>query len=368
MMTHLVDRRFGCFYPAPELVDGAYSSTFDHVESTVGRKFDVFSTFIELGADYPGNPGAPPVRKQHSEIAAAAAAGHDILVAVGTTCSYVKCSDSNYYPVYATGSDIRAGTFDGELTNLFNWLLSLGVNITVRFMWEANLGPNVSKYYPGVTSYSSAGTPDKPTISPLRVMTSTGLPPITSPNDFIQTWQYVTTLLRGLNNAESLLKMFYCPGCNDGSAAQAAGITLTSMFPGTAYVDYIGYDTYNEIGSIWHSPLDTLRGPRESDRAHPFAYDIVAALHPTADLWIGEINCMDQGDVKDTSHTAVGHSKAQWYSDLFTIKDDLPRLKVINFFDQSGTRSTWPFNSSTTALAAFRQGFDRRLVGLTRTL
>jgi hypothetical protein len=324
----------------------------------------VFSTFIDLAADYPGNPSAPATRKQHSEIAAAAAAGHDILVALGTTYAYVQCSDGIYYPVYATGADIRTGTFDTKFASLFNWLLSLGVNVTVRFMSEANIGPNISKYYPGVTGYSSAGTPAKPTSSPLRVMTSSGLSPITSPTDYKQTWQYVTTLLRGLTNAGNLLKMFYCPGSNDGSAAQTAGNTLTAMFPGTTCVDYVGYDAYNEIGSIWHSPLDTLRGPRESDNAHPFAYDIVTALHPTADLWIGEINCMDQNDPKDTSHTAVGHSKAQWYSDLFAIQDDLPHLKVINFFDQAGTRDTWPFDSSGTAFTAFQQGFDWRQVGL----
>ena len=366
-MPHLVNRKFGCFSPTTTLVNGAFAYNFDYLESTVGRRFDVFSTFLDLGADYPGNPSAPATRKQHSEIAAAAAAGHDVLVALGTAYTYVKCSDSNYYPVYATGADIRAGMFDAQLTSLFNWLLNLGVNITVRLMWEANLGPNVSKYYPGVTSYSSAGTPAKPTNSPLSVMTSSGRSPITSPTDYIQTWQYVTRLLRGLTNAGSLLKMFYCPGSNDGRTAQAAGHTLTTMFPGTTYADYVGYDSYNEIGAIWHSPLDTLRGFRESDNTHPFAYDILTALHPTADLWIGETACMDQNDAKDTTHTAVGHSKAQWYSDLFAIQNDLPRLTVINFFNQPGTRDTWPFNSSSAALAAFQTGFDNRLVGLPHT-
>ncbi|MDB5175439.1 MAG: hypothetical protein JWM81_297 [Candidatus Saccharibacteria bacterium] len=357
-MTQMVDRKHGAFYPATTVTNGSYAYNFDYLESTVGRKFDIYSTFIDLGSDYPGNPTPPSTRKQHSDIAAAAAAGHDILIAMATSYKYVQCTDGKYYPVYATGADIQAGMFDSQFTSIFTWLLSLGVNVTVRFMWEANLGPNISAYYPGVTSYASTGTPAVPTSSPLKVMTSSGLSPITSPADYKQTWQYVTTLLRGLPNASSRLKMFYCPGCNDGSAAQAAGNTLSAMLPDPAYVDYIGYDTYNEIGSTWHSALDTLRGPRESDSTNLWAYDLLTSLNSTADVWIGEINCMDQNDSKDTSHTAVGHSKAQWYADLFNLTTELPRLTTINWFDSPGTRMTWPFNSSSAALSAFSAGFN----------
>jgi len=353
----LVDRKFGCFFPTPTISGGAYVYNFDYLESTVGRKFDVYSTFIDLSSDYPGNPNAPSTRKMHSDIAAAAAAGHDILIALGTTVGYVQASDGNYYPSYATGADIRTGAWNARLTNLFTWLLGLGVTITVRWCWESNLGPNVSVYYPGCGAKPSTGTPSPPTNSPLTPLTTTGLSVYTNPADYIATWQYVTNLLRSLPNSNHL-KMFYCPGSNDGSAAQASGNTLTDQFPGTAYVDYVGYDTYNEIGSTWHTPLDTLRGPRESDVSKPFAYDILTTLHPTADVWIGEINCMDQNDAKDTSHAAVGHSKAQWYTDLFAIADELPRLKVINFFDQPGTRNTWPFNSSSAAMSAFVTGFN----------
>ena len=67
-MPHLVNRKFGCFSPTTTLVNGAFAYNFDYLESTVGRRFDVFSTFLDLGADYPGNPSAPATRKQHSEI------------------------------------------------------------------------------------------------------------------------------------------------------------------------------------------------------------------------------------------------------------------------------------------------------------
>jgi hypothetical protein len=361
-VTALIDRKFGCFYPSTTVANGSYVYNFDYLEGAVtGRQFDVFSTFLDLQSDYPGNPTPPSTRKKHDEITTAMQNGRDVLGALSTVYTYVQCTDGGYYPVYAAGVDIQAGTFDARITAEFNWLLgaaaAYGRTVIVRFMWESNLGPNVSQFYPGTTGYAATGTPTPPTSSPMKVLTSNGASPITTPADYIATWRYVTNLLRGLTNG-SRVKTFYCPGSNDGSAAQAAGNTLSAMFPGTAYVDYVGYDTYNNIGTGWNTPLATLRGPRPSDASNPFAYDILTALHSTADVWIGEINCMDQNDPLDTSHSALGHSKAQWYTDLFAIADDLPKLTTICFFNQPGTRKTWPFNSSADALAAFQQGFN----------
>jgi hypothetical protein len=358
----LVDRDFGCFYPATKVVGGAYAYTMDYLESIVGRKFDVFSTFLDLSADYPGKTPAPSTRKQHSEVGQAMAEGHDILVALGTAYTYVQASDLGYYPVYATGADICAGTFDTQLAGS-STTSSARLSCTTASSRSGScgrptLGPNVSPYYPGTGAHAvgvDAAHTVKPTSSSL--LTSSGLSINTDAADYKATWAYVTAFLRGLTHG-SRIRMFYCPGSNDGTAATAAGNTILGMLPPDSQVDCVGYDTYCSLGATWQTPEETLAGPRPSQGSVTTAYDILTAAS-TRDVWIGEINCMDQNDAKDTAHVAVGHSKPAWYEELFSLDSTvLPRLTTICFFDQPGTRNTWPFDSSALALTAFQAGFN----------
>lgn len=363
-------RQWGAYYPLPVAKsNGAYVYNFGYLEGVQSlRKFNVYSCFLAFSSDYPGIAVPPSTRSQHSEVVAAMAAGHNIMIALDPVTSYVAASNGLYYPVRATGADVRAGTWDAMISGLFNYLLTnaitYNVNIVVRPMWEANLGPSGSAFYPGNTGLAAGGTPAPPTGS--SVFTTTGNSVITTPQDYKDTFAYLSALLKALTGG-SRIKMFYCPGSNDGSAAQAAGNTLATMAPTLATGDFAGYDTYNSIGGPWFTPLQTIAGPRTSDPTYnggagTTAYSLLDGIYPVGggvSIAIGEMNCMDQGDPLDTSNTASGHSKPDWYTDLFALPDStLPRLSLLAFFDASGTRRTWPFDSSATTLAAFQQAFS----------
>jgi hypothetical protein len=188
VVTAIRDRKIGAYHSLGALAGDHYPYGFNDVEALVGgRKFDVYSTFLEFDSDFTGNPTPPGTRKKHSDVEAAAAAGHDILVALAPVTAYVLGSDSNYHPQYVTMADLQTGAYDAQITALADWLLGLGVTVTIRFCWEANLSSSV--WYPGTTSAAtwSAGV----------VVTTTGLPVVTSAADYIAGWRYLTNLLRG---------------------------------------------------------------------------------------------------------------------------------------------------------------------------
>lgn len=378
-MTLTDSRKWGAYYPLPKgLVGGSYVYNFGYLEGVQTlRKFDVYSTFLSFSSDYPGNPTPPSTRSQHTDVAAAMAAGHDVLIALDSTTAYMQAADGGYYPVRATGADIRSGTWDSMVGGQFTWILAqaatYNVKVIVRFMWEANLGPNVSYFYPGNPAIAATGTPAAPTGT--ASLTTTGQPIITTPQDYKDTFAYMSAFLKGLPNGDRI-RMFYCPGANDGSAATAAGNTVASMAPALASGDYAGYDTYNTIGGPWYTPAQTLAGPRPSDPTWSngtgtTCYSILDGIYPSASgvqFAIGEINCMDQQDPLDTTNTAAGNSKPDWYTALFALPDStLPRMALIAFFDSPGTRKTWPFDSTAAALAAFQLGFAGTAPGGTVT-
>ncbi|GAA5194118.1 hypothetical protein GCM10023322_57730 [Rugosimonospora acidiphila] len=307
-MTAMVNRRFGCYSPTRSNV-----YNFDTLERQVGRAFNVYSTFISFDS----------TTVTHSEIRTASDTGHDILLA--------------WQPSRTVGlrfSDILAGSYDRYIDGWFDFLAAFPTTVYIRFGHEMN-----GSYTPWSPLYTGAVASSQ----------------CTSPAQFAQVWRYLVARQRANKRAINI-RWYFCPNVND--VPVRTPYPLETFYPGSAYVDVVGYDSYNGLSGQWLSPLQTLAG-KTGTTAN--AYDRVGALRRDAGVWVGETGCVDAGDPKDINPPVYdSHSKAQWWTDLFAIGDDLPRLTTICFFNETGSRN-WRFDSSPQSLASFQRNFANRM-------
>jgi hypothetical protein len=290
-------RQFGCYYPAPS---GVYN--FDQLETQLGRKFLWYSTFISLTS----------VPSTHGELTVAAQ-DHNLLVA--------------YEPRRGVGlqfADILAGAYDLKLIAWFKFLYNLPCQVVIR--WAHEMNGSWSAYSPAYTGAASSGC--------------------TSPQEFIDVWRYVVALQRFTTGATSNIRWFFCP-----SNADIGGYPMEAFYPGSDVVDVVGYDSYEGLNGVWNTPLRTMAGYTNM-KAQATAYSRVSMLHRTAEIWIGEIGCIDASDPLDVTAVGASHSKGDFINAVFTMPmDSLPRLTTVNWFNAVGTRD-WRFDSSPAALDA----------------
>ena len=114
---------------------------------------------------------------------------------------------------------------------------------------------------------------------------------------------------------------------------------LDSLFPGDAYVDWLGVDGYNfgseKSWSSWRSFDETFKG----------TYDIVTGLS-SRPVMIGE-----------TGSTEQGGDKAAWIREGLSVDHlatNYPRLRAVIWFNQVGS-GNWPLSTSRAAMQAFSE-------------
>jgi hypothetical protein len=299
-LSPLIKRvRLGSYY---QTSNGVYN--FGSRETTLGRTFDIYSFFISFDSS----------ASSHTEITTAAAS-HDLLVA--------------WEPQKTVGinfSDILAGVHDAKLDEWITYFASLPCRVYIRFGHEMN--GSWSHYSPLYTGSDSSNCTDGA--------------------QFAQVWQYVYNRAK-VTNAATNIYFVFCPNANDSPSQ--TGNAMEDFYPGSSYVDVIGYDAYNALSGSYLSADDTLLG----NTGQAGGYARVTALHATAPVWLCETGCVDLSDPKDTGNLAAGHSKAQWLSDCARSLVG-PRLDAVVFYDWSGTRN-WKFDSSVSALAGFQSAF-----------
>jgi beta-mannanase len=305
-VTQVRDLLQGCYYPTSNNV-----YNFNVVETQIGRRFDTYSTFISFDSQVSG----------HSEMLAASKAGHDVLVAWGPSRT-----------VGLTFADILAGKFDAKIDEWLTYFATFPTRVTVRFAWEMN-----GSWMPW---------------SPLYSQTAANSSHCTSTTQFRYVWWYV------VNRSDEMapnVDWMWCPNAADGPGLDSN--KMERYYPGSSWVDIIGYDSYNSLNGKWMGAAATLAGHTNNIQLN--AYTRVAKLHPTAPIWVGETGCVDANDPKDVNPTIYpGHSKADWVKSVFALDTTaaaLPRLAAVNWFDTKGTRN-WRFDSSPEALVAYQAG------------
>jgi hypothetical protein len=115
--------------------------------------------------------------------------------------------------------------------------------------------------------------------------------------------------------------------------------SLSSLYPGDAYVDEVALDGYNwgttQSWSAWTSFWDVFSGGVTQLRALT-----------TKPLFIAEVATAE-----------AGGSKAAWISDMFATLGAHPEIRGFTWFDHA-KETDWRIDSSTESLDAFRTGLS----------
>jgi hypothetical protein len=160
-------------------------------------------------------------------------------------------------------------------------------------------------------------------------------------SDFVEMWKHVHGIFKeeGVTNATWV----WCP--NIGSSLS----TLSSLYPGDAYVDWTCLDGYNgnDGGSPTYRSFASLF---ESSYA-----SIAGSIAPNKPMMIGE-----------TASTETGGSKSEWITNMFnSLPTKFPKIHALVWFDAKepgpGGKEDWPISSSASAITAFANGLKNSL-------
>jgi hypothetical protein len=149
-----------------------------------------------------------------------------------------------------------------------------------------------------------------------------------TPALYVAAWRHVVSIFRAAGATN--VQWVWSP--NNGPTS-----TIASYYPGDSWVDVIGIDGYNWGSSLgsWQS-FTQVFGP---------AYAVVTSLSAVKPIQISE-----------TASAETGGDKPAWITSAFLseIPTSFPRLIAVIWFDEN-KETNWSIDSSTAALAAYRQ-------------
>lgn len=160
-------------------------------------------------------------------------------------------------------------------------------------------------------------------------------------SEYVAAWRYLHRIISAVAKNVSFV---YCPNViYDGPS----GEYLTSMFPGTDVVDWMGMDGYSSA-----SPIKNV-GWKTGRTLYKATYEALQALHPTAPVMICE-----------SAASETGGSKPVWLRNLLdhALPEDFPRVKAYVYFNwniieqPANERIDWPIESTEASTAAYKAG------------
>jgi hypothetical protein len=161
-----------------------------------------------------------------------------------------------------------------------------------------------------------------------------------NPTAFVNSWRHFKDICDGVgaNN----IAWVWCP-----NTVFSGSTALSSLYPGDAYVDWIGIDGYN-WGSVkggWVS-FDTI---------FQTTYNQILGIAPSKPLALCEIGCHDE----------AGQNKGAWLDDMFAKLPNYDAIKALVWFNwwitEGSTRMQWPIESNidiagSTSMTRFAAG------------
>jgi hypothetical protein len=170
---------------------------------------------------------------------------------------------------------------------------------------------------------------------------SWGAQAMADPEAYVASWRHFHDIVQAVGATN--VTWVWCPNTEPSN-----GASLSSLYPGSSYVDWTCIDGYNWglnplRPSGWQTFSSIFRG----------TYDDLLALAPGKPIMIGE-----------TASTEYGGSKAAWITDMLAtqLPANFPQIKALawfnwNIFEDGGYRD-WPIESSASAQAAFASGIS----------
>jgi len=202
-------------------------------------------------------------------------------------------------PEYAL-STITAGKYDTMIRNWANQIKAFGSPVWLRFAHEMN-----SDWYPWAEGVNG-----------------------NAPGSYVAAYRHVHAVFA--NAGVTNVKWVWNPNV----VMDGIGSSLTSLYPGDAYVDMVGIDGYNWGASTswgtWQTPASVFGQTMTQVRAIT-----------KKGIVIGE-----------TSSTEAGGNKATWIKDYFSWMKANTDIKAFIWFNIS-KETDWRIESSSAAQAAF---------------
>jgi hypothetical protein len=155
-----------------------------------------------------------------------------------------------------------------------------------------------------------------------------------TPDEYKKAWIHVHDLFEA--EGATNVKWVWCP--NVDAPNWRATHSMSSFYPGDAYVDWVALDGYN-WSSVHDDPWLSF------DQIFSGSYSEITSVAPTKPLMVVE-----------TASEELGGDKAQWIKDLEAdIKSKYPKIEALIWFNQHADGANWPVDSSQAALSAYRQ-------------
>jgi hypothetical protein len=202
-------------------------------------------------------------------------------------------------------SNIINGNFDSHIRNWATAAKNWGHPFMLRMDWEMN--GNWFPWGEGTNGNSSG--------------------------QYAQMWRHVHDIFTSVGATN--VTWVWCP-----NTIWSGSTPLSGLYPGDAYVDWVGLDGYNWAsvkGSPWQS-FSSVIGP---------TYSQLSALAPSKPIAIGETGSVESGG-----------SKGAWLTDMLNVlPSTFPKVKALVYFNKyAGDGAPWPIQSSSGARTAFAGG------------
>jgi hypothetical protein len=207
-------------------------------------------------------------------------------------------------------SDILAGRYDSFIRSFATAAKAWGHPFFLRYDWEMN-----GSWF----SWSDGANGNRA-------------------GDFVAAWRHVHDIFDevGATNATWV----WCPNIDPANTMQS----LSSVYPGNAYVDWTGLDGYN-----WGTNPAKPSGWKTFSQLYSSTYKrIVESVAPSKPMMIGEI-----------ASSEYGGSKASWVKDVLAkVPADYPKIRALVWFDKFDSGMDWPIETSSSATAALAEGIQ----------
>jgi len=198
-------------------------------------------------------------------------------------------------------SRIIAGSFDGYIRSWAKAAAAWGKPFMLRFAQEMN-----GNWYPWGAAVNGNNT-----------------------GEYVQAYRHVHKLFTSVG-ATNVIWVWSPNILYPGS------VSLSSVYPGNSYVNWIGVDGYN-----WGTRAPRKGGWRSPSAVFVPTLNALKRLAPTKPVMIAETACAEQGG-----------SKSAWITNLFKLLNNYPEVKAVAWFNYDKGRTDWQITSSKAAVRA----------------
>ncbi|PWU23243.1 hypothetical protein C5B42_03705 [Candidatus Cerribacteria bacterium 'Amazon FNV 2010 28 9'] len=158
-----------------------------------------------------------------------------------------------------------------------------------------------------------------------------------TPADYVAAWRHVHDIFTKVGATN--VTWVWCPNLSSANT-----VPLSSLYPGSQYVDWVCLDVYNKDPNTWAS-FDMLMRANTFTANHD-SYAEITSLAPGKPLMLGEMASREAGD--------GGVKKAAWIADTFTkIQTSYPSIDAVVWFNWNSDGNQYVIESSALSQHAF---------------